>query len=49
MFQSLLSWIGRVNCMPGIGSSDVPVFQSLLSWIGRVNGLMPYGDELLGV
>ena len=38
MFQSLLSWIGRVNSeeeiKPPIVTSQ---FQSLLSWIGRVN------------
>ena len=37
-FQSLLSWIGRVNsdCWD-LYYQDSMLFQSLLSWIGRVN------------
>ena len=38
MFQSLLSWIGRVNTVTFRSrATDSSAFQSLLSWIGRVN------------
>ena len=36
-FQSLLWWIGRVNCGIGHPSPRPVAFQSLLWWIGRVN------------
>ena len=40
MFQSLLSWIGRVNVRSTLGIKLTNgMFQSLLSWIGRVNDL----------
>ena len=48
-FQSLLSWIGRVNsCSRRCYDDPDLLFQSLLSWIGRVNKyeVPPATDQL---